>query len=114
MAWIYLVLAGMFEIAWAITLKYGVSNPWKGPLGIVNWLIVLSLVLSVFSILLLYLALRDIPVGTAYAVWTGIGAVGVAALGMILYDEPRGFWRFACMALIVLGIVGLKLTMPQE
>ena len=102
MAWIYLIIAGLFEIGWAIGLKYTegftklVPSIWTAA----------SMAVSVY---LLAKALNTIPVGTGYAVWTGIGAVGTAILGMILFDEPRTFIRLGCIMLIVLGIVGLKL-----
>lgn len=101
MAWTFLFIAGLFEVAWAIGLKYtdGFSR------------LVPSL-LTVFAMALslgfLGLALRSLPVGTAYAVWTGIGAVGTAALGIYLFSEPATAARLACIGLIVAGIVGLK------
>jgi quaternary ammonium compound-resistance protein SugE len=119
MAWLYLILAGAFEIGWLITLKYAVERPWYGPLGLVNWLFVLALAISVVSMVLLALAIHDtptstgIPVGTAYAVWTGIGALGVAVLGMLLFQEPRHALRLAFIGLIVVGIVGLEFTSKE-
>ena len=101
MAWVYLFVAGLFEIGWAIGLKYteGFTRP-------------LASVLTVFSILtsivLLGLALKTLPVGTGYAVWTGIGTVGTAILGMALFAEPATALRIGCIGLIVAGIVGLK------
>jgi quaternary ammonium compound-resistance protein SugE len=103
MAWIYLTVAGLFEIAWAIGLKYTD--------GFTRLLPSLWTVASmILSIVLLGLALRTLPVGTAYAVWTGIGAVGTAALGIYLFGEPATVARLLCIGLILSGIVGLKLV----
>ena len=103
MAWVYLTVAGLFEIGWAIGLKYsdGFSKPFPSSLTI------MAMVLSVW---LLALAMKTIPVGTAYAVWTGIGAVGVAVLGMVLFGESREILRLVCLFLIITGIIGLKLV----
>ena len=102
MAWVYLAMAGMFEIAWAIGLKCsdGFSKPFVGTL---------TFVAMAISVWLLSLAMRTIPVGTAYAIWTGIGAVGVAILGIIIFGESREILRIACLFLIIAGIIGLKL-----
>jgi quaternary ammonium compound-resistance protein SugE len=103
MAWMYLTVAGLFEIAWAIGLKYTD--------GFTRLLPSLWTVASmILSIVLLGLALRTLPVGTAYAVWTGIGAVGTAALGIYLFAEPATVARLLCIGLILSGIVGLKLV----
>ena len=103
MAWIYLTVAGLFEIAWAIGLKYTD--------GFTRLLPSLWTVASmILSIVLLGLALRTLPVGTAYAVWTGIGAIGTAALGIYLFGEPATAARLLCIGLILAGIVGLKLV----
>lgn len=101
MAWILLIIGGVFECGWAIGLKYsdGFTRLWP-----TVWT-VLSMVVSLG---LLGLSMREIPVGTAYAVWTGIGAAGVVILGMFLFDEPRDFARLACVGLIVAGVVGLN------
>ena len=106
MSWLLLVAAGLFEVAWAVGLKYtdGFTRP--GP----TTLVVAAMVASVW---LLAIALRTIPVGTGYAVWTGIGAVGTAILGMFLFDESRDALRVGCILLIVAGIVGLKLVTPE-
>ncbi|ADB60460.1 small multidrug resistance protein [Haloterrigena turkmenica DSM 5511] len=103
MSWYLLVLAGLFEIGWAIGLGYsdGLSRP------LPTLATVVSLVISMG---LLALAVRDLPVGTAYAVWTGIGAVGTASLGIVLFDEPASATRVAFLSVIVVGIVGLHLT----
>jgi quaternary ammonium compound-resistance protein SugE len=105
MAWLYLVVAGLMEVAWAVGLKYteGFTRPWPT---------VGTIAAMVISIALLGLALRELPVGTAYAVWTGIGAVGVALLGIVLFGESASAARLASIALIVAGIVGLKLVTP--
>ncbi len=103
MAWIYLAVAGLFEVAWAVGLKYtdGFSRflPSVWTLG--------SMAMSLY---LLSLALKSLPLGTAYAVWTGIGAVGVAILGMILFAEPATALRVTSIGMIVAGIIGLKLV----
>lgn len=102
MNWTLLVIAGLFEIGWAIGLKYtdGFSRLWP-TVGTIAAMIV--------SVYLLSLAMKSIPVGTAYAVWTGIGAVGTAVLGMVLFNEPKTVARIVCILLIVCGIVGLKI-----
>lgn len=103
MAWAFLTIAGLFEIGWAVGLKYsdGFSKPF------VSTLTVMAMVASVW---LLSLAMKTIPVGTAYAVWTGIGAVGVAVLGMVLFGESREVLRVICLFMIIAGIIGLKLV----
>lgn len=103
MAWIFLTIAGFFEIGWAIGLKYtdGFTRPLPSALTVLA---------MIGSFWLLSLALRSIPLGTAYAVWTGIGAVGTAALGILLFAEPASAVRLACIGLIVAGILGLKLV----
>ncbi|MGZ3349613.1 MAG: quaternary ammonium compound efflux SMR transporter SugE, partial [Xanthobacteraceae bacterium] len=102
-AWIYLTIAGLFEIGWAIGLKYTE--------GFTRLLPSLWTIASmILSIVLLGLALKTLPVGTAYAVWTGIGAVGTAALGIYLFAEPATVARLLCIGLILSGIIGLKLV----
>jgi quaternary ammonium compound-resistance protein SugE len=103
MPWTYLFLAGLFEIGWAIGLKYTEGFTRLAPS-------VLTIASMVISLGLLGLALKDLPVGTAYAVWTGVGTVGTALLGIYLFGEPATVLRLACIALIVSGIVGLKLV----
>lgn len=105
MHWIYLILAGLLEIVWAIGLKYT-----EGFTKLVPSLI--TGVALVASMLFLALALRTVPVGTGYAIWTGIGAVGTALLGIVLFAEPATLARLGCIGLIVAGIVGLKLVTP--
>jgi quaternary ammonium compound-resistance protein SugE len=101
MAWVYLAIAGLFEMGWAIGLKYTDGFTRLVPTA-------LTLAAMVISVLLLGLALRDLPVGTGYAVWTGIGTVGTALLGMYLFGDPATVARLACIGLIVSGIIGLK------
>ncbi|MBS1155821.1 MAG: QacE family quaternary ammonium compound efflux transporter [Proteobacteria bacterium] len=103
MSWVILLVAGLLEIGWAIGLKYteGFTRLWPS-LGTG-----LAMVLSVF---LLGIAMKQIPVGTAYAVWTGIGATGTVILGIVLLGEPATLLRLGCLSLIVAGIVGLKLV----
>jgi quaternary ammonium compound-resistance protein SugE len=106
MHWFYLFIAGLLEIVWAIGLKYT-----EGFSRLIPSVITLSAM--VLSVLLLGLALKHIPVGTGYAIWTGIGAAGTAVLGMWLFHEPATAARFACIGLIIAGIAGLKLLSPQ-
>ena len=103
MAWIYLVVAGLFEVGWAIGLKYteGFTRLWPS-----LW----TGVAMALSLFLLAQALKTLPVGTGYAVWTGIGSVGTAVLGIVLLGEAKDGLRLLCLALIVVGIVGLKLV----
>lgn len=103
MAWVFLFLAGLFEVLWAVGLKAsdGFTRLWP-TIGTLMGLVV--------SLGLLSLALRTIPIGTGYPVWTGIGALGTAILGMLLYGEPVTAWRIVCIALIAAGILGLKWT----
>ena len=103
MSWIILVLAGLFEIAWAIGLKYteGFTRLWPS---------VATLAAMAISIGLLGLAMRTLPVGTAYAIWVGIGAVGTVILGIVLMGDPATPGRLVSLGLIVMGIVGLKLA----
>lgn len=105
MAWTFLLIAGLLEIAWAIGLKY--TDGWSR-----LWPSLFTGAAMVASMIFLARALKFIPVGTAYAVWTGIGAAGTAVLGIILFAESAAPARLACIALIVAGIVGLKLTSP--
>jgi quaternary ammonium compound-resistance protein SugE len=105
-AWVVLFFAGLCEIGWAVGLKYteGFSRLWPS---------VATGVAMLASVVLLGWSLKTLPLGTAYAVWTGIGAVGTAILGMLLFGESREAARLACIALIVAGIVGLKLVTPD-
>jgi quaternary ammonium compound-resistance protein SugE len=103
MAWLFLLAAGLCEIGWAIGLKYTD--------GFTRFLPTIGTVVAMAaSIGFLGLALKSLPVGTAYAVWTGIGAVGTAALGIYLFNEPATLLRLACIGFILSGIIGLKIT----
>lgn len=101
MSWIYLFFAGLFEVGWAVTLKKSEGFSKLGPT-------VATLILMAISFGLLALAMRKLPLGTAYAVWTGIGAVGTAIFGMAFYGESKDWPKFVCLSLIVIGILGLK------
>ncbi len=103
MAWLILLVAGLLEVGWAIGLKYteGFTRVWPS---------VGTVTAMVLSVGLLGLAMRTLPVGTAYAVWTGIGALGTVILGIVLFGEPATVARLLCVGLILAGIVGLKLT----
>ena len=105
MAWIILVIAGLFEVGWAIGLKYteGFSRLWPT---------VWTVLAMVISLALLGIAMKSLPVGTAYSVWVGVGAVGTVILGIVLLGEPANAARLISIALIVAGIVGLKLATP--
>jgi len=102
-AWAVLVAAGLLEIVWAVALKHadGFTRPWST---------FLALAAAVISFVMLAMALKSLPVGTAYAVWVGIGAVGVAAAGIVALGESASPARLGCLALILVGIVGLKLV----
>lgn len=106
MAWILLVLAGLFEVGWAIGLKYteGFTRPWPTAATVLA---------MVASIVLLGLAVRSLPMGTAYAIWTGIGAAGTVILGIVLFGESASLPRLACVALILTGVIGLKLVTAE-
>lgn len=106
MAWIFLTIAGLLEVAWAACLaaSEGFSKFWPSA-GF--------LVLASASFVFLALALKTLPIGTAYAVWTGIGTVGAVIVGILFFKEPAGAARLACIALIVIGIAGLKVLSPH-
>jgi quaternary ammonium compound-resistance protein SugE len=105
MAWLVLLLAGLFEIGWAVGLKFteGFTRVWPTVATVVSMIVSLGL---------LGLALRSLPLGTAYAVWTGVGTVGTALLGILLFEESADAVRLGCIGLILAGIVGLKLVTP--
>ena len=103
MAWVYLIIGGVFEVIWAIALKYSHGFTKLIPSSIAIGGIV-------FSLYLLSLATKTLPIGTAYAIWTGIGAFGAVLLGIFLFKEPVSFLRIVFLCLIVIGILGLKLT----
>ena len=103
MPWLLLIIAGLLEVGWAIGLKYteGFTRMWPS---------VLTVGAMVLSVVVLGVAMKSLPVGTSYAVWVGVGAVGTAILGMVLFGEPATAGRLASLGLIVAGIVGLKLA----
>jgi len=106
MAWSYLVIAGILECGWAIGMKYTEGFTKLAP----SIAVIATMIISIW---LLSESMKTIPVGTAYAVWTGIGATGVAALGMLFMGESREVIRIICLMLIIAGIVGLKLVAPE-
>jgi quaternary ammonium compound-resistance protein SugE len=106
MAWIILVLAGLFEVAWAVGLKY--TDGFTRLLPSVATLAAMAV-----SVGLLALAVKTLPLSTAYAIWTGIGAVGAVILGIVLFHESASPARLACLALIIVGIIGLKVVSPE-
>jgi quaternary ammonium compound-resistance protein SugE len=103
MAWIILIIAGLFEIGWAIGLKYteGFTRLWP-----TAW----TLAAMTISVILLGIAAKSLPIGTAYAVWVGVGAAGTVVLGIILFSEPADWQRLACIGLILAGVAGLKVV----
>src|SRR3954463_5977845 len=106
MAWVYLFLAGLFEVGWAVGLKFTAGFTRLVPS-------LLPLAAMIASLCLLGLALKALPLGTAYAVWTGIGTIGTVLVGIALFHESADAPRLTCVALIVVGIVGLKLVTPE-
>jgi quaternary ammonium compound-resistance protein SugE len=105
MAWVILVIAGLFEMGWAVGLKYtvGFTRPWP-----TLW----TVVAMAISLWLLGIAMKSLPVGTAYSVWVGVGAAGTVILGIVLFGEPANVARLASVALIIAGIIGLRLATP--
>lgn len=103
MPWFYLIIAGLLEVAWAIGLKQ--TDGWSR-----LWPSVITVALMIASFFFLSLALRTLPLGNAYAIWTGIGAVGTALIGIFIFDEPRTAARLVCILLIISGVIGLKLA----
>ncbi len=103
MPWLYLLIAALFEIVWAIGLKYT-----AGFTRLMPSIVTVAAMLASFYFLAI--AVKTLPIGTAYAVWTGIGALGTAVLGMIVFNESRELLRLASIALILLGVIGLKLS----
>ena len=102
MSWFILFIAGLFEIAWAVGIKY--TEGWTR-----FWPSVLTVIAMVASFFFLSLALKHLPMGTAYAVWTGIGTVGTVVYGIVFFKEPTDILRIACIMLIIFGIVGLRI-----
>jgi quaternary ammonium compound-resistance protein SugE len=107
MAWICLLIAALFEVIWAVGLKFtvGLTRIWPS---------VFTVLASIVSFVLLAQATKTLPVGTSYAIWTGIGAAGTAVLGILWFGESASTARLVCIALIVIGVVGLKLNTPAE
>ena len=106
MSWLILLFAGLFEIAWAVGLKYTVGFTRPTPT-------ILTVLAMVTSLGLLGLALRTLPLGTAYAVWTGIGTIGTVLFGIVILNESASVARIACILLIIAGIIGLKILTPE-
>ncbi|MBW4592444.1 MAG: multidrug efflux SMR transporter [Brasilonema angustatum HA4187-MV1] len=106
MAWIYLFIAGLFEVGWAISLKYAQGFTKFGSS-------VATVTLMILSFTFLSKALRTLPVGTAYTIWTGIGAVGTVLLSIVLFQEPLEARRLSCIGLILIGVIGLRLVSPH-
>lgn len=106
MAWVWLVVAGLFEITWAVGLRY--VREVEG-LNRVYVLVGTGVAMAI-SVILLGIAMQRLPLGTSYAVWTGIGAAGTAILGIAVFQEPTHFARLLCIALIIIGVIGLRLT----
>lgn len=106
MHWLFLVVAGIFETCWAVSLKY--SNGFTKPIPSI-----VTVIGMIVSFYLLSLSLKQLPLATVYAVWTGIGTVGTLILGIILFRESISFLQILCVSLIVVGIIGLKLLSPQ-
>ncbi|MCX6839801.1 MAG: quaternary ammonium compound efflux SMR transporter SugE [Verrucomicrobia bacterium] len=107
MPWLHLIIAGLLEVAWAVALKQ--TEGWTR-----LWPSVITALLMIASFFFLSLALRSLPIGTAYAIWTGIGAVGTALIGIFVFGEPRTAARLVCIVFIVAGIVGLKLASSSQ
>ena len=107
MAWLYLFVAAALECIWPIAMKESEGFTKLGPAT-------LTVIVTVVSLIFLSLSMRSIPVGTAYAVWTGIGSTGVATLGILFYGESKDFARLACIALIVVGVLGLRVLSSSD
>lgn len=104
MAWFYLILGGIFEMGWAVGLKLSQL------MSVKIWGILMAVVSMSLSMFLLYLAQRTIAIGTAYVIWTGIGAIGTLLVGIFFFGDSAGFWRLFSAALIIIGVIGLKIT----
>ncbi|MBM4170787.1 MAG: quaternary ammonium compound efflux SMR transporter SugE [Ignavibacteria bacterium] len=107
MAWLYILIASIFEISWAVGLKYSEGFTQLIPS-------IFTIITMILSYVFLALGVKTLPIGTAYAVWTGIGAIGTAVYGIIFFDEPKDFLRVFFIFLIVIGIIGLRLTYKSE
>ncbi|MBN8417639.1 MAG: quaternary ammonium compound efflux SMR transporter SugE [Verrucomicrobia bacterium] len=107
MPWFHLIIAGLLEVAWAIGLKQTAGWTRLGPS-------LITVALMIASFFFLSLALRTLPLGTAYAIWTGIGAVGTALIGIFIFHEPRTAARLVCILLIISGVIGLKLASSSQ
>jgi quaternary ammonium compound-resistance protein SugE len=107
MPWLHLIIAGLLEVAWAVGLKQ--TAGWTR-----LWPSLITVALMIASFFFLSLALRTLPIGTAYAIWTGIGAIGTALIGIFIFDEPRTVARLVCILLIISGVVGLKLASSSQ
>ena len=107
MNWLLLFIAGLFEVAWAIAMKYseGFTRFWPSVITVIGYLA---------SLVLLTMAIKELPVGTGYAVWTGIGIVGTTVLGVLLFQEKLSLLQVLCILLIIIGIIGLRLLSPQS
>lgn len=106
MKWILLIIAGLLEVFWAVGLKYSEGFTKLLPS-------IFTVIGMIASFYFLSLALKDLPLGTAYAIWTGIGAVGTVILGIILFKEPADYMRLICIGLILIGIIGLKIATAE-
>lgn len=104
MGWIYLILGGFFEMGWAIGLKLSQTMQVKA------WGFLIAIISMSLSMFLLFLAQRTIAIGTAYVIWTGIGAIGTLIMGILFFGDSASFWRLFSAALIIIGVIGLKVT----
>lgn len=107
MPWLHLIIAGLLEVAWAVGLKQTAGWTRLGPS-------LITVALMIASFFFLSLALRSLPLGTSYAIWTGIGAIGTALIGIFIFDEPRTAARLVCILLIISGVIGLKLASSSQ
>jgi quaternary ammonium compound-resistance protein SugE len=107
MAWLYILIASIFEVSWAVGLKYSEGFTQLKPS-------IFTIITMILSYIFLSMGVKNIPIGTAYAVWTGIGAIGTAIYGIIFFDEPKDIIRIFFIFLIVIGIIGLRLTHKNE
>ncbi len=108
MSWLIIFFAGLFEVCWAVGLKLNSNTEFRSPL-----ILSLTILSVIFSLALLSLAMREIPLGTAYAIWTGIGAIGAFIIGIVFFNEPFTITRILSVSLLVAGLIGLKLSAPH-